>query len=185
MAIQKVEPNQPLTVSLKYATGIEKQGRYGVQYLYTLENGDALFVPPLAHAEIQALHAGTGEPFTLTKSVGQGNQIVWKVERISKVGGPTIQSNRPATEVSATTDRPKHTTPQNGVKPAVAVMPAAPALTTPQSRAMVKQLFAAVDACKLTQEYARQQGIDFQVTADMICRVAITGGIQVFKEGVY
>ncbi len=181
MAIIRPEPNKPLTVNLLYPSAKEKQGRTGIDFMYTLVGGNALFVPPIAHAEIQNLHAGPGEPFTLTKTIGQGNQAQWKVERILQPSAPAkAEPERPASDPKVGVAR---SIPQ---KTPVSVMPAAaPTLTTPQSRAMIKQLFASVDACKLTQEYARTQGIEFIPTADIICRVAITGGIQVFKEGVY
>jgi hypothetical protein len=196
MAIIKIVPNKPLTVNLLYPSAKEKKGHSGIDFMYTLEGGHALFVPPIAHDEIQKLHAGPGEPFTLTKTIGPGNQAVWKVERILQNQGqngenvglvrqPSDPANmsipsRPVDEV------PNGCSPKSITKAPVTVMPAAaPSLTTPQSRAMVKQLFAAVDACKLTQDYAKQQGIEFEITSDIICRVAITAGIQVFREGVY
>lgn len=186
MAIIKVEPNKPLTLSLKYASAIEKEGKYGKQFLYTLAEPDGvIYLPPIAHQEIQSLHPGPGEPFTLTKTIGQGNQAVWKVERIATPDGPPLeaQTSRP---VIPERIAPKSITNGNGNKSPVRVMPnAAPTLTTRQSSAIVRQLIAAVDACKLTQEYARSQGMTFEPNADIICRLAITSGIQSFKEGVY
>lgn len=190
MSILKALPNQPLTLSLSNPNGEEVKGQYGIQFKYRLQGGNLIYLPPIAHDEIQSLHPGAGEPFTLTKSIGQGNQTVWKVERIQP-GSPEVRTDCPAplggtTATPTNYTAPKSITIKNGVKPAVAVMPSAAAsLSTPQSRAMVRQLFAAVDACKLTQDYAKQQGLVFEPTADIICRVAITGGIQVFKEGVY
>jgi hypothetical protein len=192
MAIIKIIPNKPLIVNLLYASAKEKQGQYGLQYLYTLEGGHALFVPPIAHDEIQKLHAGPGEPFTLTKSIGEGNQAVWKVERVVQndrnvqpVAQPsapsTDETKRPASDVNAVV--PKFTT--NGNKQ-VAVMPAAaPTLATPQSRTLARQLIAAIDAGIAATAYAKTQNFPFELTSRDICALAITGGIQVFKEGVY
>jgi len=179
--IVKVQPNKPLTLSLQYPSAIEKQGKYGLQFLYTLENGDGLFVPPIAHQEIQSLHAGPGEPFTLLKTIGQGNQAVWKVERIvTRPDGPqNAKQNRPASEV--TLPAPKSN--MNGKQ--VAVMPAAATLATPQSRALARQLIAAIDAGIAATAYAKTQNFPFELTSRDICALAITGGIQVFKEGVY
>lgn len=182
--IIKILPNKPLTLSLQFSSAIEKQGKYGLQFLYTLENGDGLYLPPIAHAEIQSLHVGPREPFTLTKSIGQGNQAQWKVERIVQPSAPAkADLERPAAVgvLNSTASIQQHTT-----KAPVRVMPAAaPSLTTPQSRAMVKQLFAAIDAIKLATDYAKSQQVPFEPTSRDICALAITGGIQVFKEGVY
>jgi len=180
--ILKPVPNQPLTLSLQYPSAIEKQGKYGKQFLYTLEGGDIIYLPPVAHDEIQKLHAGPGEPFTLTKSIGKGNQAVWKVERIIQPSDPANVSipSRPDSQAPIA---PKSIT--NGKAP-VAVMPAtAPTLATPQSKTLIRQLIATIDAVKVARDYAKQQGIDFEPTSRDICALAITGGIQVFKEGVY
>jgi hypothetical protein len=179
MAIIKPLPNVPLTVSLKYSSAKEKPGKYGLQFLYTLENGDALFVPPIAHDEIQKLHAGPGEPFTLLKTIGQGNAAVWKVERIQPSAPAKAEPTRPAPLLKA----------GNGNQPTtngrVAVMPAPAPLTTPQSRALANQLIAAIAAGIAATAYARSQNFPFELTSRDICALAITGGIQSFKEGAY
>ena len=185
MSIIKVEPNKPLTLSLKNPIGQEVKGQYGIQFKYSLEPNDLIYLPPIAHAEIQNLHAGPGEPFTLLKTIGHGNQAVWKVERIATPDGPPLEAetSRP---VAPERIAQKSITNGNGSKSPVRVMPNSTAtLSTRQSSAMVRQLIAAVDACKLAQDYAKSQDIDFEITSDIICRVAITGGIQSFKEGVY
>jgi hypothetical protein len=81
MAIIKLESNKPHQIILKYKGGIEKPGRYGLQYLYTLESGDVIYLPPVAHAEIQSLHLEAGEPFMLLKSE-ESSKVTWTVERI-------------------------------------------------------------------------------------------------------
>ncbi len=184
MAIIRPEPNVPLTLSLKNPIGQEVKGQYGIQFKYSLEPNDLIYLPPVAHAEIQNIHAGPGEPFTLTKTIGQGNQAVWKVERILQPSAPAGESEpkRPASPANGGIS-PKSIT--NG-KVAVSVMSAAaPTLATPQSRAIVRQLIATIDAVKVARDYAKQQGVDFEPTSRDICALAITGGIQVFKEGVY
>jgi hypothetical protein len=173
------EPNRPLIVNLKYRNVYEKKVNGQIEFKYTLENGDTLFVPPIAHDEIQKLHAGAGEPFTLTKSIGQGNQAVWKVERIVQPSGPeNAPTNRPAIEVTNVTQK----SITSGKKP-VAVIP--PTLATPQSRAMLRQLIAAVDATLAVKAYAHSQGLELEPNCRDVFALAITGGIQVFKEGVY
>ncbi len=185
--ILKIEPDQPLTMSLKYRNAYEKKVNGSVQFKYTLENGDILYLPPLAHAEIQSLNPAAREPFTLLKSIGHGNQAVWKVERIQP--SAPVESELPARpDVRFESPNKNYTAPKsitNGKAP-VSVMPAAaPTLSTRQSSAIVRQLIAAVDACKVTQDYAKSQGMTFEPNADIICRLAITSGIQSFKEGVY
>ena len=182
MAIIRPEPNKPLTVSLLYASAKEKLGRNGMDFMYTLVGGNALFVPPIAHAEIQALHAGPGEPFTLTKSIKQGNQAQWKVERIAPSAPQKAETERPVSQIGVTLS-PKSST--NG-KASVAVMPAAaPTLSTPQSKAMLRQLIAAIDAGIAATAYAKSQNFPLELTSRDICAIAISGSIQQFREGVY
>jgi hypothetical protein len=183
MAILKVLPNKPLTLSLKFPLPIEKQGKWGLQYLYTLSEPDALiYLPPIAHDEIQKLHAGPGEPFILTKSIGQGNQAQWKVERIQQPSAPANVSKpeRPV-EVQNGPIAPKSST--NGKVPAI--MQAPEVLQTRQSKAMAKQLIAAIDAGIAAIAYAKSQNFPLELTSRDICAIAISGSIQQFREGVY
>jgi hypothetical protein len=200
MPILKIEPNKPLTLSLKYSSAQEKQGKYGKQFLYTVEPNDVIYLPPIAHDEIQKLHAGPGEPFTLTKTIGQGNQAVWKVERLQRKDTEShseahkrIYGNQQPSDPANVSIPSRPVDRKNGCSPKtttngkqVAVMPAAaPTLSTPQSRTLANQLIAAIAAVKMAGEYAKQQGVPFDPTSRDICALAITGGIQVFKEGVY
>lgn len=186
MAIIRPETNKPLTVNLLYPSAKEKPGRGGIDFMYTLQGGDALFVPPIAHAEIQALHAGPGEPFTLLKTIGQGNQAQWKVERIVVPSAPQkgIKTERSEVQLGATVTQKPIT---NGKSP-VAVM-SVPAhdstLSTPQSKTLLRQLIAAIEVTHAAKIYAQKLGMNIEFTGTDIRALAITGGIQVFKEGVY
>jgi hypothetical protein len=180
--ILTIEPDKPLSVSLKYRNAYEKQVNGAVQFKYTLENGDALLVPPIAHEEIQQLHAGAGEPFTILKTIEEGKQAVWKVERIGKPGAPekAINTERPASHPIGVS----RSIPQNGKTP-VAVMQTPEPLSTRQSKAMARQLIAAIDAGIAAVAYAKSQNFPLELTSRDICAIAISGSIQQFREGVY
>jgi hypothetical protein len=182
--ILQIHPDQPLKLSLKYRNAYEKTVNGSVQFKYTLDNGDILYLPPIAHAEIQSLNPAAREPFTLTKSIAQGNQAVWKVERIQP-SAPVENKlpKRPALAASeSTTVTPKPIT--NGVK-AVSVMPTPEPLSTRQSKAMARQLIAAIDAGIAAVAYAKSQNFPLELTSRDICAIAISGSIQQFREGVY
>jgi hypothetical protein len=171
---------------LKYRNVYEKKANGQIEFKYTLENGDALLVPPIAHEEIQQLHAGDGEPFTILKTIGQGNQAIWKVERIVQSDGPaklkvSVNPGRPV----PTTEQPKSIT--NGKAPVsvVSVMQAPEVLSTRQSKAMARQLIAAIDAGIAAVAYAKSQNFPLELTSRDICAIAISGSIQQFREGVY
>ncbi len=74
--------------------------------------------------------------------------------------------------------------PQNGKVP-VAVMQAPEQLQTRQSKAMAKQLIAAIDAGIAATAYAKSQNFPLELTSRDICAIAISGSIQQFREGVY
>jgi hypothetical protein len=93
MAIIRLESNKPRQIILKYKGGMEKQGRHGMEYLYKLESGDVLYLPPVAHAEIQALHVDAGEPFVLLKSEATGT-VTWTVERIPQPGPKLVKKSK-------------------------------------------------------------------------------------------
>jgi hypothetical protein len=95
MSIIRLESNKPRQITLKYKSPKEKPSRSGVgmEYLYTLDNGDGLFLPPVAHAEIQALHVDAGEPFVLLKSEATGT-ITWTVERIPQPGPKLVKKTK-------------------------------------------------------------------------------------------
>jgi hypothetical protein len=189
MAIIKPLPNVPLTLSLKNPNAQEVKGQYGIQFKYTLEPNDLIYLPPIAHDEIQKLHAGPGEPFTLTKTLGQGNQAVWKVERIQ----PSAPNHEDKQERPASVDilNERNYIAQKSItngKSQVAVMPAAAhdsTLSTPQSKTLLRQLIAAIEVTHAAKIYAQKLGMNIEFTGTDIRALAITGGIQVFKEGVY
>ncbi len=95
MAIIRLESNKPRQITLMYKSAKEKPSRsgLGMEYLYTLDNGDGLFLPPVAHAEIQALNVGAGVPFVLLKSETTGT-VTWTVERIPQPGPKLVKKTK-------------------------------------------------------------------------------------------
>jgi hypothetical protein len=179
--ILTIEPDKPLSLSLKYRNAYEKQVNGAVQFKYTLDNGDILYLPPIAHAEVQSLNPAAREPFTLLKTIGQGNQAVWKVERIQpSAPSKAVTPERPASHPIGVS----RSIPQNGKTP-VAVMQTPEPLSTRQSKAMARQLIAAIDAGIAAVAYAKSQNFPLELTSRDICAIAISGSIQQFREGVY
>jgi len=95
MAIIRLESNKPRQITLRYKSAKEKPSRSGtgMEYLYTLENGDGLFLPPVAHQEIQSLHVEAGEPFVILKSE-ESSKITWTVERIPQPGPKLVKKSK-------------------------------------------------------------------------------------------
>ena len=77
MPILKLSPNKPYTLALRYTQPKDSPGKYGMQFMYTLSNGSILYLPPVAHQEIQSLHLGIDEPFTIQHTITNGNAATW------------------------------------------------------------------------------------------------------------
>ncbi len=163
MAIIKPVPNVPLTLSLKFSSSIEKEGKYGKQFLYTIEPNDVIYLPPIAHDEIQKLHAGPGEPFTLLKSIGQGNQAVWKVERVppSAPLGESV-TTRPVRAVHTATPAKSIT---NGH---------APVSNGDNWSSLKRALFSVIEDAVDAEKYASGKGLSIRFTGTDIRTMANT-----------
>jgi hypothetical protein len=77
------QTNVPVTVSLAYPDGIEVEGRYGDQVMYTLADERVMYVPPIVREKIRDLGVRQGELVTICKTERRdGNRrfLEWKVE---------------------------------------------------------------------------------------------------------
>lgn len=128
MPIVRLGDNHRMTISLRYTTAKESTGNRFNEYLYTLSNGDLIYVSAQGHAEIQSLKLAAGEPFILAKLIGEGNAVAWSVERIAVV------------------------TP--GPKPITRAKTSTPTLTTPQSQQLFRQLVATIEAVRAAEEFS-------------------------------
>jgi len=78
------KPNVPITVALAYTDGLQVEGRFGDQIMYTLADERVMYVPPLVRQRLVELGVQPGEPFTICKSERkQGNRrlIEWQVKK--------------------------------------------------------------------------------------------------------
>ncbi len=166
MSILKLALNRSYEIALQYPTAQEKNGQYGKQFLYTLASprDHVLYVPPVAHAEIQSLHVEPGELFTLTKSIGAGNAAVWSVERAPQ---PADKSGSPKPMAAA----------RSSVPTTLTAPVSNPPLTTEESKRIFRQLVAVIDACRAAEAYSNQ--IDYPVSfgPEDIRAMAISGFI--------
>jgi hypothetical protein len=80
--VLKLEPNVPHELALHHTNGMEVNGNYGPQVLFTLKGNRRLYVPPEVAAEIRALSLAPGQPFIVTKVQGERSRSFnWVVER--------------------------------------------------------------------------------------------------------
>jgi len=78
----KLEPNVPTELALHHVNGLEVQGNYGPQVLFTLTGYRKLYVPLDVGKEIRSLSLAPGQPFIVTKVQREGSRSFnWVVER--------------------------------------------------------------------------------------------------------
>lgn len=81
-SILKLEPNVPTELALQYGNGLNVDGNFGPQVLFTLTNNRRLYLEPKVAEEIRALSLAPGQPFIITKGQKQGQRgFDWTVER--------------------------------------------------------------------------------------------------------
>ncbi len=162
MPILKILPNQPYSISLKYSGATEKPGKWGMQFQYVLSDGSILYLPPIAHAEIQSLNPAPGEAFTLLKKIEQGNAAAWSVERIQQPANGHQPQPKPVTTARTITG----------------AVPVPPSLTTAESRRIFAQLVATIQATQAAEEFAKSIGREIRFDAADIRSMAISGFIE-------
>lgn len=80
--ILKLEPNVPTELALLYPTGLNVNGQFGPQVLFTLTNNRRLYVPEAVGKEIASLSLAPGQAFIVTKAQKQGQRSFdWQIER--------------------------------------------------------------------------------------------------------
>jgi len=163
MSIIRLQDNCQMRIALKYPSPRERKNGHGMEYLYTLANGDAMFLPAMAHQEIQSLKPLPGEFFTLAKLKGQGNEITWTVERI------------PGEPKPASVHKPMAAARSISAGPGI---PIPPSLTTPESRRIFSQLVATIQGCQAAEAFAESIGYPLKFDPQDIRAMTISGFIE-------
>jgi hypothetical protein len=172
MATLTLQPEQPIRIALKTATPVEKPGPSGIRYLYVLHNGDGIYLPPLAHAEIQALRPEPGQYFTLGSRITQGNALEYFTEREQPNAepGPVRKPPQTSRAISLPLD-------------AAVEVAEPPSLTTPESKRQFRQLVATIEAIQAAEQHAGLIGRPVKFTSEDIRAMAISGFIEQSRAG--
>lgn len=184
--------NVPHTLSLKFATPREVEGRYGNQMMFTVMHEGAeklIFLDPVTARRITEQGLAAGEEFVLTRqelTQGRKKGIQWVIER-EAAETPRRQGGSPA---AAEATSPRHTAQAGGTsnesqrstnkaavtasgperRPQVIPMPAPEPAPETESPSPVRQagqtmgacLIAAIDALTIAQAYGLQHGLKLQ-----------------------
>src|SRR5581483_9776105 len=138
--IVRFDTNIVVEVTLKFADGKEVEGRYGQQFMFTLEGDKIMYVPPIVAARITELGLGRGDRVQICKRElkdGRRKGVAWDVKRVDP---PQQPGSRPA---AAASNQPKpnaqlQTQPTTGERPAV--------MHTEGSRFIAAALTVSIDA---------------------------------------
>lgn len=95
-------PNVPVQIALKFADGKLSEGRFGDQMMYSLTNGQVLYLDLDVAAKINQLEIRAREPFGLCKrwTGKKGDPIQWDVWRLDQAS--TVRTASQATGIDPT-----------------------------------------------------------------------------------
>jgi hypothetical protein len=162
------QTNVPVTVALAYADGLQVEGRFGDQIMYTLVDERVMYVPPVVRSKLVELGIQPGEPFSLCKGERkEGNRrfIEWQVKK------DNTSNDRPpweAPSVNGKANGPAVPKPSNGHS---AVSHLQQALT------------ASIDAAIAAEQYAATQGFSVRFGSEDLRAMALSLFIQQAREG--
>lgn len=159
--------NEPVEVSLKYATGKLVEGKFGNSMLFSTTDDRRFFVPVEVGDEIGRLGIHPGEPITITKRESR--------DGARKGAAFEIRLARPVA--------PPVATPAAAPAPAPTVGGSAP---PPSLREFVTELYrAAIDILVEAEEYAKDRGFEVEFNAEDIRALAATLLIERRKEATW
>src|SRR5215472_10131367 len=162
------QTNVPVTVALAYADGLQVEGRFGDQILYTLADERVMYVPPMVRTKLVELGIQPREPFTICKAERkEGNRrfIEWQLNRESNSNDQPSSETRPVNGKTNGHDTPK---PSNGHS-AVSHLERA--------------LAASIDAAIAAERYAATKGFSVRFGSEDLRALALSLFIQHAREG--
>jgi hypothetical protein len=155
----RFETNVPEVVALKFDDGLDVEGRYGDQVMYTLEDDRVMYVPPAVRSKIQKLGIQRGDEMTICKrEVKSGNRrgIEWQVGRTTELEQELQNSIDHVKQQKAVPPQGNG----NGTAPTgapIQTQPIAQQPTTPKTK-LEHALCTVVQACHSASEYSKQIG---------------------------
>jgi len=102
--ILRFNTNTPVELSLRFDEGKRVEGRYGEQFMFTLEGDRVMYVPPVVANQIRQLGIKAREAFEICKAELRDDNkrwIEWRVKRIEEPRQPGGSGNAPAAAASA------------------------------------------------------------------------------------
>jgi hypothetical protein len=181
------QTNVPVTVALAYPDGINVEGRYGDQVMYTLTDERVMYVPPIVRSKLAESGIGKNEPFSICKAERrEGNRrfIEWIVNRVeSEAATAHAPWQNNGHEMSAGCCMPgssgvaKPNGKSNGARPA--------AINggTTASASLHAALAASIDAALEAERYASEHGLSVRFGSEDLRAMALSLFIQHARDG--
>jgi hypothetical protein len=175
MAILRFEANVPCRVQLKYQSGKPSEGKFGPQVMFSLMDGNIMYVPEIVSKLLLALQVRRGQPVEICKHQADG-KTEWKVTRI-EASQPAKAEPEPKAQ---TTPNPKPNGRTNGhAQPAAALLEQAPNLDGPDvesyaERSLEQALRISLMAAKKAEEYGQTIGKPIQFDKNDVRAMAAT-----------
>ncbi len=180
------EANVPVTATLAYADGLEVQGRFGDQVMYSLTDGRVMYVPPIVRDKLVELGIRQHEPFAICRAERRdGNRrfVDCVVQPEGLAAPPQVVTAHGATlgsPMNGDNDarvRPSGNGNGNG-RPA-----SAPTKSGTAETALRAALTASIDAALAAEQYASAHGLSIRFGSEDLRAMALSLFIQHARDG--
>jgi hypothetical protein len=161
------QTNVPMTVALAYADGLQVEGRFGDQIMYTLADERVMYVPPVVRNKLVELGIQPGELFTVCKAEHkQGNRrlIEWQVK---KDDAPNDQPPWEMPPVNSKMNGHASPKPRDGHA----------------ASHLQNALASSIDAAIAAEQYAATKGFSLRFGSEDLRAMALSLFIQHAREG--
>ena len=210
MAKLKLEIGETYNVALKFAKGKFYESTIpGLDgsLMFTLQDGDVIFLPETADEMFAERNIGAGEPFSIARKKTKQKGEYFEIHKLSDAQEPALDPSRYPdeqgrvttleTKLVASIDQAQQRKTANPSKlpppvaaPVVQKTPqqqsnATTAGATRASSEMGGAMIAAIDALAIAAEYATARGLTLEINADVVCRVAATVYNKFCKSPLY
>ena len=180
------EANVPVTATLAYSDGLNVQGRFGDQVMYSLTDGRVMYVPPIVRDKVVQLGIRQNEPFNICRAERrEGNRrfIDWVVQPESSASSAlSAGAHRHVPQPPANGDGSAHGKP-NGNGNGSGKSAVAGASSGNVETALRAALTASIDAALAAEQYASAHGLSIRFGSEDLRAMALSLFIQHARDG--
>ena len=184
------EANVPVTATLAYADGLNVQGRFGDQVMYSLTDGRVMYVPPLVRDKLVELGIRQNEPFAICRAERrEGNRrfVDWVVQPNSSAApaqSATAHGDMPGSPADGGSGaRVKPNGNGNGNGNGNSKAANAPTKSGTAETALRAALTASIDAALAAEQYASAHGLSIRFGSEDLRAMALSLFIQHARDG--